>query len=104
MNNLRLTAQVVVVKPLRYTPAGVAVCEAVLQHQATVEQAHVQRQLNFELDAIAMGDAAQALQATQIGQSLLIQGFIAPLRKSSGRLVVHIQQLQHPSTSPTVLV
>lgn len=104
MNYLRFQGQVIAVKPLRYSPAGIAVCEAVLQHQSTVEQASVPRQLNFEVDAIAMGDTAVLLSAVAEGQFLDIHGFIAPLRKSSSRLVLHIQSFQNHSATPNVLV
>ena len=94
----------VVVKPLRYSPAGIAVCEIVLQHQSTVEQASVPRQLSFDIDAIAMGDTAVLLSSVAEGQFISIQGFIAPLRKSSSRLVLHIQSFQNQAATPSMLV
>lgn len=106
MNYLRIQGLVLNSQPIRYTPAGIAVIELVLQHQSVVEQAQVQRQLSFEIDAIAMGDAAYALSAVTIGDALEIEGFIAPLRKSSSRLVLHIQTFQNYNapTSPAALV
>lgn len=106
MNNLRFQGQVLSTQPVRYTPAGIAVCEIVLQHQSVVEQAQIQRQLSFEINAIAMGDTADELSQVPVGSMLAIQGFIAPLRKSSTRLVLHVQAFQnyHASSSPTVLV
>ncbi|MEZ2721756.1 primosomal replication protein N [Paenalcaligenes hominis] len=104
MNYLRFQGWVVSISPLRYSPAGVAVCELVLQHDSTVEQASVPRQLSFETDAIAMGDTAVLVSSLEIGQLLEIQGFIAPLRKSSSRLILHIQSFQTPNATPNVLV
>lgn len=91
---------------MRHTPAGVAVCELVLQHQSVVEQANVQRQLSFEIDAIAMGDIAYMISSISVGSLLEIHGFIAPLRKSSTRLVLHIQTFQNYNavSSSAVLV
>lgn len=104
MNHLRFQGQVVLVKPLRYSPAGIAVCETVLQHDSTVEQATVPRQLSFEVDAVAMGDTAVLLSSVTVGQFLDIKGFIAPLRKSSSRLILHIQSFQSQNAIPKVLV
>lgn len=106
MNNLRFQGLVLSAQPIRYTPAGIAVIELELQHQSVVEQAQVQRQLSFDIHAIAMGDVAYALSAVAIGDALDIEGFVAPLRKSSSRLVLHIQKFQNHnvSTSPAALV
>ena len=95
MNQLTLHGLVLSTKPVRYTPAGIAVVELALQHQSVVEQAQAQRQLNFEIDAMAMGEVAYALTAVAVGDVLLINGFIAPLRQSSSRLVLHIQSFQN---------
>jgi len=104
VNHLRFQGWVVSVNPLRYSPAGVAVCEIVLQHDSTVQQASLPRQLSFEVDAIAMGDTAVLLSSLEIGQFIDIHGFIAPLRKSSSRLILHIQSFQTPNAAPNVLV
>lgn len=106
MNQLRFQGQVLNLQPMRHTPAGIAVCELSLQHQSVVEQAQVQRHLDFEIDAVAMGDTAYRLSSVSIGDMLDIQGFIAPLRKSSSRLVLHIQTFKNRNgpASPTVLV
>ena len=53
MNHLRFRGLVLSTQPIRHTPAGIAVIELVLQHQSVVEQAQVQRQLSFEIDAVA---------------------------------------------------
>ncbi|GAA5087993.1 primosomal replication protein N [Paenalcaligenes hermetiae] len=104
MNDLHIQGQVLQAQPLRYTPAGIAVCEITLQHQSVVEQAAIQRQLDFSVEAIAMGDVANYLAAVPIGSFLQIQGFIAPLRKSSSRLVLHIQEFQNLNAPPSALV
>lgn len=73
--------------------------ELALQHQSVVEQAQAQRQLNFEIDAMAMGEVAYALTTVAVGDVLLINGFIAPLRQSSNRLVLHIQSFENKRCS-----
>lgn len=92
MNQLALTATVIELTPLRYTPAGVPALELQLEHESDVLQAGVQRRINMTVKAIALGDIALLLADTPLGARLSIQGFLAPTRKGSGKLVVHVQQ------------
>lgn len=50
------------------------------------------RRIELVLAAVALGDIALLLADTPLGASLTIQGFIAPVRKGSTKLVLHIQQ------------
>ena len=92
MNQLALTATVLELMPLRYTPAGVPALEMQLEHESDVLQAGMQRRIAMTVGAIALGDIALLLADTPLGASLSIEGFLAPTRKGSGKLVVHIQQ------------
>lgn len=93
MNQLELSASVLEVKPLRYTPAGLAALELVLEHQSTVVQAGHPRQINLQLQAMALGETAHLLVDTPLGAQLHIQGFLAAARQGSSRLVLHIQNV-----------
>ena len=75
---------------MRYTPAGLPVLDLVVEHASTVIEAGVNRTIEMTLNAVALGDTAHHLVGTPMGTGLLIQGFLAPARKSSGKLVVHI--------------
>ena len=92
MNQFVLTATALEVKPLRYTPAGLPAVEMVLSHESEVQEAGHMRRIDLVLSAVALGDIALLLSDTPLGASLSIQGFIAPARKGSNKLVVHIQQ------------
>lgn len=92
MNQLALTAIVIELKPLRYTPAGVPAIEMQLEHESEVLQAGIQRRISMTVPALALGDIALLLADTPLGASLSIEGFLAPTRKGSSKLVVHIQQ------------
>lgn len=92
MNQLALTATVTEIKPLRYTPAGVPALEMQLEHESEVQQAGMPRRISLAVQAVALGDVALMLTDTPLGASLEIEGFIAPTRKGSSKLVVHIQQ------------
>ncbi len=92
MNRVELTATVVARADLRYTPAGVAALELRLAHQDKVAEAGAERSLQFELDAVALGDAAQRLARTALGARVKLTGFIAPRSRRSQRLMVHINE------------
>ncbi|WP_397476333.1 primosomal replication protein N [Pusillimonas sp.] len=92
MNQLTLTATVLELKPLRYTPAGLPALEMQLEHESEVQQAGMPRRVSMVVQAVALGDIALLLADTPLGASLEIEGFIAPTRKGSSKLVVHIQQ------------
>ncbi|WP_353148081.1 primosomal replication protein N [Pollutimonas bauzanensis] len=92
MNQLHLTATALEVKPLRYTPAGMPAVEMMLSHESEVLEAGHMRRIEVVLSAVALGDIALLLADTPLGASLSIEGFIAPARKGSNKLVVHIQQ------------
>lgn len=92
MNQVALTAAVVEVRPLRYTPAGLPALEMLLSHESEVVEAKVARRVEFVILAVALGDVALLLVDTPLGASLSIQGFLAPVRKGASKLVLHVQQ------------
>ncbi len=75
---------------LRFTPAGVAVLEAKLQHHSEVLEAGVKRRLQFDFSAIALGSNARELAAQPLGSELELSAFLAPRSRRSARLVVHV--------------
>lgn len=98
MNQLQIIATVLECQPLRYTPAGLPVLEMVLEHSSQVIEAGRPRQIQMTLPAMAMGDLARMLADTPLGRALRIQGFLAPTRKGSGRLRLHMQQASATDT------
>lgn len=92
MNQVLLTAQVLEVKPLRYTPAGLPAIEMNLSHESEVMEAGVVRRIEMMIPAVALGDIALLLADTAMGEALSIEGFLAPTRKGSNKVVLHIQQ------------
>lgn len=99
MNHLAITGQLVERSPLRYTPAGVAVLEFRLSHQESVEQAGLPRLIEFELAVVAIGDLARMWQSATTSQTLLVNGFLAPARKGSPRLVLHATDIRTHQTN-----
>ena len=94
MNRLELVGQVLECEPLRHTPAGVPVLEMVLAHESEVVEAGHPRRVELTVKAVALGDLAAMLAGTQLGTVLHVQGFLAPARKGSNRLQLHMQRAQ----------
>ncbi len=93
-NRIRLRARLVSRGDLRFSPAGVAVVRAGLHHQGAVPEAGIERQLDFELDAIAVGDAALRLARQALGTELEFEGFLAPRSRRSRSLILHINDFK----------
>ena len=97
MNQVYLQARVVEIQAIRHTPAGLPVLDLVLEHSADVIEAAHQRRVEFTIIARALGPQATQLQAIALGTELRVEGFLAPTRKSSTKLVLHIQAASLPS-------
>jgi primosomal replication protein N len=76
---------------LRFTPAGIPVVEAQLQHRSETVEAGLPRRLAFDFAAVAIGETAQALADVELGSALGLHGFLAPRSRRSTRLLVHVQ-------------
>ncbi len=87
-----MTATALEVKPLRYTPAGLPAIEMILNHDSEVLEAGHMRRVELVLPAVALGDIALLLADTPLGAALSVEGFLAPTRKGSTKMVLHIQQ------------
>jgi primosomal replication protein N len=90
VNQLRLSAVVVQVQSLRYTPAGIPAVNMVLEHESTVTELDQPRQVKLQLRAVAFGAQAETLARTGLDTRLALQGFLANARNGKG-VVFHIQ-------------
>lgn len=97
MNQVYLQARVIDIQNIRHTPAGLPVLDLVLEHSADVIEAAHQRRVEFTIIARALGPQATQLQAIALGTELRVEGFLAPTRKNSTKLVLHIQAASLPS-------
>ena len=92
MNRIFFRGQVLECEPLRHTPAGLPVLEMVLENVSEVIEAGMPRRVELTLAAVALGDLARMLADTPLGATLDIEGFLAPTRKGSSRVKLHMQQ------------
>ena len=89
-NRLQLVASIVEKDTIRYTPAGIPVVSARLQHSSRQVEAETERAIEFEIPAIAIGAIAGQLDRLEPGQIQHFTGFMARRNRKSRTLVFHI--------------
>ncbi|MBA3695179.1 MAG: primosomal replication protein N [Methylotenera sp.] len=92
MNKLELQAEVVHIEPLRYTPAGIPLLSVVLHHVSEEVEAGMKRKVEFEVNAVVLGDLA--LKGLELGSHILATGFLARRSLKSTQLVMHINHIE----------
>jgi len=77
----------------------VPVLECRLDHRSTQWEAEAPREVEFEMRALALGSIVAELEVLDPGTEMTIKGFLAPTRKGSRTLLLHItgiEHIQHP--------
>ena len=90
MNHFQLSASVVQVHGLRYTPAGIPALNIVLEHGSEVMEMDTPRQVKLQLRAVAFGAHAETLARSGLDSSYSFRGFLTNARNGKG-LLFHIQ-------------
>ena len=85
-NSLQLHASIVAAESLRFTPAGLPALNLQLEHDSTVNQAGVNRQVKLVIKAVAFGTLAESLAKQAIGSIWTFSGFLSNARQ--GKSVV----------------
>ena len=93
-NRLVIAGQLVELDALRYTPAGVARIAMKIRHASTQVEAGTERQVQCEVPALALGEAAQLAARLQTGQHIKVQGFLAQRSLRNTQLVLHIEKIK----------
>jgi primosomal replication protein N len=104
MNETALSAQVLEREPLRHTPAGIPVLEMLLGHVSEVVEAGHPRRVELTIRAVVVGDLALMLADIQLGASVQVQGFLAPVRQGAVKLRLHVQRATRLSAGQDPLV
>lgn len=104
LNRLTLEAQLKERGPVRYTPGGVPMLDATLEHQSSQAQGSlseepgqpklVERKVVFELAAQFPGALARRADALVIGASLKVTGFLATRRAGARTLVLQVRSFE----------
>ncbi|HYD78819.1 MAG TPA: primosomal replication protein N [Paucimonas sp.] len=90
MNQLQLIASIAERDVLRYTPAGIPIAAARLQHRSEQVEAGIPRVVEFEIAAVAAGEISGRFNQAQLGAEYRFTGFLARKNRNSKSLVFHI--------------
>jgi len=93
-NRLTLDATLAERGILRYTPAGIAVCECVLRHESVQREAGGERKVDCELSAVAFGELAAALSKIPVGAALRCTGFLARRWRTGITVALHVNEFE----------
>ena len=94
MNQLVLTACLVEVSPLRYTPAGLPALNFSLESDTEVQEMGSKRQVKVSLKALAIGHLAESIGKQTLGSAWKFTGFLGAARQGKN-VVFHIQEFAH---------
>ncbi|MET0267573.1 MAG: primosomal replication protein N [Duganella sp.] len=90
MNQLQFTALIAERDALRYTPAGMPIINAVLQHRSQQMEAGIARLSEFEISAVAAGEISGRFSEAPLGGVYQFSGFLNKKTRNSKSLVFHI--------------
>jgi primosomal replication protein N len=93
VNQLVLTACIVEVSTLRYTPAGLPALNFILEHESEVQEAGLKRQVSASIKAVAIGVIAESIGKQAIGSNWRFTGFLGAARQGKS-IVFHIQEFK----------
>ena len=88
-----IEGEIAELEDLRYTPAGLARVAFKLRHSSMQQEAGMQRQVQCDVPALALGEAAQQISRMQPGQLVRAEGFLAQRSLKIAQLVLHIDNV-----------
>lgn len=75
---------------MRYTPAGMPIVNALLQHSSQQMEAGIARLTEFEVAALAAGEISGRFSEAPLGGLYRFTGFLTRKSRNSKTLVFHI--------------
>lgn len=78
----------------RRTPGGVASLGFMFTHQSVQQESGQAVHVDLEINAIAYGDVAEALEVLVVGNALSVKGFLSRKNRFSDTPVLHITQFK----------
>ncbi|GAB1232866.1 primosomal replication protein N [Ferrigenium sp. UT5] len=92
-NRCVIEGEIVELEGLRFTPAGLARVACKIRHSSLQQEAGMQRQVQCDIPALALGEAAQQISRLQPGQRVMAEGFLAQRSLKISQLVLHINNV-----------
>ena len=94
MNRLVISGALIQVDPVRYSPAGVPIAEAVIQHRSNQTVATQARQVECELTIQASGSLAQQLAQLATGTQVKLEGALNRRSVNSRQLILILNRIE----------
>ncbi|MHB1053275.1 MAG: primosomal replication protein N [Thiobacillus sp.] len=94
MNRLVISGALIQVDPVRYSPAGVPIAEAVIQHRSSQTVATQARQVECELTIQASGLLAQQLAQLATGTQVKLEGALNRRSVKSRQLILILNRIE----------
>ena len=92
-NRCVLSGELFELEDLRYTPAGIARIGCKIRHVSTQQEAGMERMIQCDVPAVALGKIAQQLSGLIQGQQLRVEGFLAQRSLRNTQLILHIDNI-----------
>jgi primosomal replication protein N len=81
-------------QPLRHTPAGLPLIHFKLAHRSIQVEAGFKRQVECDVNCVAVGEAATQLSRLQQGAPVMVTGFLNRRNRMSTQLVLHAMETE----------
>ncbi len=94
MNRLLISGVLIQVEPVRYSPAGVPIAEAVIQHRSSQAVAGQTRQVECELTVQASGALATQLARLECGTQVKLEGALNRRSVNSRQLILILNRYE----------
>ncbi|MBN8766871.1 MAG: primosomal replication protein N [Thiobacillus sp.] len=94
MNRLAIRGALVQVDPMRYSPAGVPIVEAVVHHQDSQLIAGQPRRIECELAVQASGSLAVQLARLTAGAQVMLEGALNRRSVNSRQLILILNRIE----------
>jgi primosomal replication protein N len=94
LNRLLISGVLIQVDPLRYSPAGVPIAEAVIRHRSSQSVAGQTRQVECELTVQASGTLAGQLARLPQGTQVELEGVLNRRSVNSRQLILILNRIE----------
>jgi primosomal replication protein N len=94
LNRLIISGALIQIEPLRYSPAGVPIAEAVIHHRSSQTVATQARQVECELTVQASGPLAAQLSQQTTGTQLELEGVLNRRSVNSRQLILILNRIE----------
>jgi primosomal replication protein N len=94
LNRLLISGALIQVDPLRYSPSGVPIAEAVISHRSTQSVADQARQVECDLTVQASGALAHRLAQYAIGAQVKLEGVLNRRSVNSRQLILILNRIE----------